>query len=72
MGRVQSAPLLLFPGIPLNANAAFLATYDGLLVESYDSFIVGISAKSGRIQWTFAVDSPITAPLGYDFTRGNM
>ena len=71
-GRVTSAPLLVYPGIPLNANAAFLASYDGLLIESYDSTVVGIGAKSGALRWTSPVDGPITAPLGFDSTRGNM
>lgn len=71
-GRVRSAPLLLYPGIPRNANAAFMASYEGLLVVSYDSKVVGINASTGQLRWTSPINSPITAPLGFDSTRGNV
>ena len=75
IGRIVAPhpyPYLRAGFIPRNANAAFMASYEGLLVVSYDSKVVGIDASTGQLRWTSPVDSPITAPLGFDFTRGNV
>ena len=71
ISSVSSAPLLVYPPIPYGASATALARIDGMYVfAGNDSIARGFSAQTGRWRWSFGTESAVTAPLGFDSTRG--